>query len=207
MKIIPTKTNLLKQKEQLKLSEEGYVLMDQKYEILVMELMNHVYNLRSIQEELAQEFKSGYSVINKLLISEGENKSFNILSTVLPPRDFDLNIGMRSVMGVPLPVIGFEEIKHDQVDIGIFNSSPDVDDVIERFDSIINLVVRYSEVFITIWRLIREIKKTKRRVNALDNMFIPEYRDNIKMIESILEESEREDFFKRKLVKRKLSKK
>jgi len=111
------------------------------------------------------------------------------------------------VMGVPLPVIGFEEIKHDQVDIGIFNSSPDVDDVIERFDSIINLVVRYSEVFITIWRLIREIKKTKRRVNALDNMFIPEYRDNIKMIESILEESEREDFFKRKLVKRKLSKK
>ncbi|MDD3626267.1 MAG: V-type ATP synthase subunit D [bacterium] len=195
MKIIPTKTNLLKQKEQLKLSEEGYTLMDQKYEILIMELMNHVYNLRAIQEELAQEFKSGYSVLSRMMVSEGENKAVNILSTLAPEKNFELEIGMRSVMGVPIPHITFAEVSHNRVDVGIFNTSPEVDDVIVGFDRITNLLAKYSEIFITIWRLIREIKKTKRRVNALENMFIPEYKENIKMIESILEESEREDFF------------
>ncbi len=203
MKILPTKTNLLEQKKQLKLAEEGYKLLDQKYEILVMELMNSVYNLRANQDILNKNFKRAYTSMTKLIIKTGEARTGNLLETISKPMDFKLDISMRSVMGVQLPVVSFQEIKHGKTDLGILNAFPEVDRTIDDFDNVFNYLAKYSEIYITILRLIKEIKKTKRRVNALENMFIPEYKGNIKMIESVLEESEREEFFKRKLVKRK----
>ncbi|MCK4667605.1 V-type ATP synthase subunit D [Candidatus Dependentiae bacterium] len=203
MKILTTKTNLLEQKKQLKLAEEGYKLLDQKYEILVMELMNSVYNLRANQDILNKNFKMAYTSMTKLIIKAGEARTGNLLETISKPMDFKLDISMRSVMGVQLPVVSFQEIKHGKTDLGILNAFPEVDRTIDDFDNVFNYLAKYSEIYITILRLIKEIKKTKRRVNALENMFIPEYKGNIKMIESVLEESEREEFFKRKLVKRK----
>ena len=203
MKILPTKTNLIEQKKQLKLAEEGYKLLDQKYEILVMELMNSVYNLRANQDQLNKNFKEAYTSMTKLIIKAGEARTGNLLETISKPMDFKLDISMRSVMGVQLPVVSFQEIKHGKTDLGILNAFPEVDRTIDDFDNVFNYLAKYSEIYITILRLIKEIKKTKRRVNALENMFIPEYKGNIKMIESVLEESEREEFFKRKLVKRK----
>lgn len=203
MKILPTKTNLIEQKKQLKLAEEGYKLLDQKYEILVMELMNSVYNLRANQDLLNKNFKEAYTSMTKLIIKAGEARTGNLLETISKPMDFKLDISMRSVMGVQLPVVSFQEIKHGKTDLGILNAFPEVDRTIDDFDNVFNYLAKYSEIYITILRLIKEIKKTKRRVNALENMFIPEYKGNIKMIESVLEESEREEFFKRKLVKRK----
>ena len=203
MKILPTKTNLLNQKNQLQLAEEGYSLLDQKYEILIMELMNAVYNLRALQDQLSESFENAYQSMTKLIIRSGEERSTEVLETISKPMDFKLDISMRTVMGVSLPVVSFEEIKHGRTDLGILNTLPHIDQTVSRFDNVFNLLAKYSEVYITILRLIKEIKKTKRRVNALSNMFIPEYKENIKRIESVLEESEREEFFKRKLVKRK----
>ncbi len=159
MKILPTKTNLLEQKKQLKLAEEGYKLLDQKYEILVMELMNSVYNLRANQDILNKNFKEAYTSMTKLIIKAGEARTGNLLETISKPMDFKLDISMRSVMGVQLPVVSFQEIKHGKTDLGILNAFPEVDRTIDDFDNVFNYLAKYSEIYITILRLIKEIKK------------------------------------------------
>ena len=68
-------------------------------------------------------------------------------------------------------------------------------------EELVSIIYKWSEVEVSVWRLAAEIRKTQRRVNALENIFIPEYEGTVKAIEEILEESDREEFIRKKKVK------
>jgi V/A-type H+-transporting ATPase subunit D len=81
-------------------------------------------------------------------------------------------------------------------------TSEAVDRCAEELQEVLSILSEYAETTISVWRLAHEIRKTQRRVNALEDLFIPRYDATIKKIEEVLEESEREEFFRRKRLKK-----
>jgi len=202
LKVAPTRSNLLETKESLKLAKEGYELLDQKREVLLMELMQNIHNLRGLQEEAYEKFASAFEALESAFISMGKQELER--ASIVSQETVDLDLIYRSVMGVPIPQI---QATFSEDDLPLWTSLDHTNSALDlariRFWELIKLIMEWGEVEITIWRLTSEVRKTQRRVNALENIFIPEYEETAKLIEEILEENEREEFFRKKKVKKK----
>ena len=105
-------------------------------------------------------------------------------------------------MGIVLPVVSFSYTKSCCNQYGFQDTSHCLDETVKRFYSCLEKLAKLAQIEITLWRLVNELKKTQRRANALNNIFIPEYRDTIKYLEDNLEEKEREEIFQLKRVKK-----
>lgn len=202
LKVAPTRSNLLETKESLELAEEGHELLDQKREVLLMELMNLVHNLKELQEEAYERFAAAYEALESAIISMGKKEVERV--GLISEETVDIDLIYHSVMGVPIPQIQ-AVFSEDEPPLwtGLDNTSSSLDDTRLRFWELMQLLFQWGELEIAIWRLTSEIRKTQRRVNALENIFIPEYQETIKLIEETLEENEREEFFRKKKVKKK----
>lgn len=201
LKVAPTKTNLLKAREGLKLATEGHDLLDEKREVLLMELMAIVHDLKRVREEGEQKLEQAYSALGSTLVSLGQENVERIASTM--KQEVSLNILERSVMGVAIPTIRLNsEEGTEEILLSETNSAYDL--ARKRFAELVPTLIRWAEIEISAFRLAIELKKMQRRVKALENMFIPEYESTIATIEKILEEIEREEFFRKKIMKRKL---
>ena len=199
LKIPPTKSNLFKLHQDLSFAREGYELLDRKREVLIMELMQLVHTIKNLQRRLADELRGAYSTFRDAYIDMGSEEIERANYAYLEP--LELNIRERSIMGVPIPEV-FAARKLAKVQIGMMNSSPQFDRAASQFAQVIPLLIEYAQANLTLTRLANEIRKTQRRVNALENIFIPNSRETIKYISDVLEENEREDFFRRKKIKK-----
>ena len=201
LRVAPTRSNLLETKESLELAEEGHELLDQKREVLFMELMDLVHKLRELQEEAHAKFASAYEALESAIISMGKEEVERV--SLVFKKTVDIDLIYRSVMGVPIPQIQ-ASFSDDDLPLwtGLDDTNSFLDDTRLRFWELMQLIFQWGEIEIAIWRLTSEIRKTQRRVNALENIFIPEYEETIKLIEEILEENEREEFFRKKKVKK-----
>ncbi|MGQ9608411.1 MAG: V-type ATP synthase subunit D [bacterium] len=204
LKIAPTRSNLLKTKENLQLAKDGYDLLDQKREVLLIELMQIVHDLRDLEEEMIEKSAKAFEALESAIIYSGnETIRWSALSVT---KERNINLLYRSVMGVPVVTMqGEEEIIRPQASMDGTNSA--LDEACRKFEELISVIYRWSEIEISVWRLASEIKKTQRRVNALENIFIPEFQSTVKAIEEVLEESDREEFIRKKKVKTFLKKK
>lgn len=201
LKVAPTKTNLLKARESLKLAKEGHDLLNEKREILLMELMGIVHDLKRVREEGEQRLKEAYFALENTLVSLGQENLQRFIST--SKQEISLDVLERSVMGVAIPTIKpNSELGTEEILLSETNSA--FDGVRRKFTELVPVLMRWAEIEISVFRLAIELKKLQRRVKALENMFIPEYESTIAAVEKILEEIEREEFFRKKIVKRKL---
>ena len=213
--VAPTRTNLMKARESFQLAKEGYDLLEQKREVLLMELMQIVHDLRDLQRQVEEKSAAAYAALESALLSMGdESLRWAALSAT---GERAISILHRSVMGVPIVTLqGAEQpmgtIPHTPGRFVGLQASPEgtgaaLDKTHQIFEELIPIIYRWSEVETSVWRLAAEIRKTQRRVNALENIFIPEYEGRIKAIEEVLEESDREEFIRKKKVKSVLKKK
>jgi len=143
--------------------------------------------------------------LESAMLSMGHESLKQMALAVLGERSIDLTY--RSVMGVP--VVNLQELKdtYRGLQSSMEGSSSALDEVRKRFEELMDVIFAWSEVEISVWRLASEIKKTQRRVNALENIFIPDYQNTVKAIEEVLEESDREEFIRKKKVKLFISRK
>ncbi len=203
--VAPTRSNLLKSKESLQMAQEGYGLLEQKREVLLMELMQIVHDLRGLEEQVAEKSAAAFSSLESALLSMGDEAVRWAALSVTGTRDISLL--HRSVMGVPVVTIQGAQTATAQLQAGPEGTEPALDEARQRFDELVSIIYEWSEVEISVWRLAAEIRKTQRRVNALENIFIPQYKGTVKAIEEVLEESDREEFIRKKKVKSVLEKK
>lgn len=203
--IAPTKTNLLEYKEQLEFSIEGHDLLEEKREVLVMHLLEIAEDVKNKREILNQKLKDMYYQFKLLKLEFGELGLRKILMDNYEKFD-RLTITEKSIMGVNIPVV--KQKKKDEKKIN-FESLTSLERfrIYDRFSKksreLIEILIQVAELEARAWRLAYEIKKTQRRVNALENIFIPEFKEIIKFIQDTLEERERETFFQMKRVKEK----
>jgi len=197
-KLPPTKSNLFKLQKELKFAREGYELLDRKREVLIMELMQVIHTIKNLQRRLAAALEEAYATFRKAYVEMGSEEIERANYAYLEP--LELSLIERSVMGVAIPEVHASRVPR-KVQIGLMDTSASFDRAVDEFHEVLPLLLEYTQANLTLTRLAAEIQKTQRRVNALENMFIPDTDDTIRYIRDVLEESDREDFFRRKRIK------
>jgi V/A-type H+/Na+-transporting ATPase subunit D len=196
--VAPTKSNLLKERELLALAEEGYDLLERKREILMLELMKRVGEARQLEREIEKAASEAYPILRRTLLSGGLEPAREAAAGVAP--DFAVMERREQVAGIS--VRSLEAASSERIlQVSAADSSTDTDEASERFGGILRLLVDMAGLRSIVWRLAREVRKTQRRVNALDKMVIPESKEIKAFIEASLEERERESVFSTKLLK------
>jgi len=197
-KMIPTKANLMKCEEILKFSQKGFELLDKKRNILIQEMMTLVKRAEVIQSKINNEFIVAYKSLEIANIMMGRNSVKEFSFAVEEENEY--KILLTSVMGVEIPKIKYNK-EEPVASYSFFRTNSSFDNAVLKFNELKYMIYELSEVETSVYKLAMEIKKTKKRANALEKIRIPMYIDLIKEIKETLEEKEREDFFRLKLLK------
>ena len=195
----PTKGNLILAKNSLKLSRQGYELMDKKRNILIRELMDLIEEARTIQEEIDSTFTYAYQCLQRANIENGISMVEQLAYTV--PIENSITIQTRSIMGTEIPHIKYDA-KQNDLTYSFSTTHESVDIAREAFREVKELTIKLAEVENSAYRLAANIKKTQKRANALKNITIPMYTNLVHTISNALEEKEREEFTRLKVIKR-----
>ncbi len=196
---LPTKNNLMKIKSKLNLSMQGHDLLEKKKIILEMEKEKYAKKMKEKKEKLNELFINGIEKIKMASVDIGMEELKNITEEI----DFNekIDIKYKTVMGVEIPSIIYEK-PQKELKYGLYNTSIQVDEVIETFNEIKKATIELAELENTILRINKAVEKVKKRSNALKDIIIPEDIEKIKKIQSILEEREREEFSRLKIIKK-----
>ena len=200
----PTKGNLMAAKNSLKLAEQGYELMDKKRNILIRELMDLIDRAKEIQTQIDTTFTYAYRCLQKANIENGINFVGQMATTV--PIEDSVQIQVRSVMGTEIPRVKYTP-DDNKPTYAFANTKESIDVAREAFRDVKDLTVKLAEIETSAYRLAASIKKTQKRANALKNITIPMYQSRVYTITNALEEKEREEFTRLKVIKRQKQKK
>ncbi len=198
--IAPTKSNLLTTKEQLAVSTNGYELLEEKREILVRELMSLVEQVKLLEDEIEQAVNEAYPAFKRMLMIDGADQVERISHAI--HYDFEMNERVEVVGGMQFETIEVE-LPKKELFYSFLGTYANTDEVIVKFFNLLTLLTQMASIRTIVWRLAEEVKRTQRRVNALDKMIIPQATETIKYIEGVLEERERENVFVLKALKKK----
>ena len=202
LRIPSTKSNLLRLSDELKFAKEGRELLDEKREILIMEIMGTLEDAHRKRLAMEKELVEAYKALAVAKVMIGTE---NIRRAALGiPSEANVSIQDRSVMGVVVPVVQVRWQKTEKPRYGFSGTTYALDNATQIFSACLELLVELAEIETTLWRLATELKKVQRRFNALDNILIPQYDETVKYIQYTLEEKEREILFQLKRVKEKL---
>ena len=182
----PTKGNLILAKNSLALSRQGYELMDKKRNILIREMMNLVDQAKDIQGQIAN-MEMGIAFVDQ------------ISHTV--PVENSIRIKTRSVMGTEIPLVEYDKSGNVPT-YAYYSTKMSLDEAKAAFEKVKELSIKLSMIENSAIRLASNIKKTQKRANALKNITIPKFEALTKDISNALEEKEREEFTRLKVIKR-----
>jgi len=194
--VFPTKGNLLALKKSDDLAHLGYELMDRKRNILIREMMMLIESVKSLRDEITDTFQKAYQALQEANITLG---IINDISKSIPIDD-GLEITYRSMMGVDIPKLSYDR-KPVKLSYGIASTNTKFDYAYINFLKVRDLTIKLAEIDNSAYRLAYAIRRTQKRANALKNIVIPDFEANIKFISESLEEKEREEFSRLKLIK------
>ncbi len=195
----PTKSNLLRAREQFGFVRSGHDLLNQKREVLLEELLDMHRDAAQLRSEAESELQEIYAAYRAALLAAGrEVLEIEALGEVSAPL---LELRERSVMGVIVPLVEIKGGETPEPGMAPSSSPPAAAEVRRRVRALLEKIGHLTEVEVSCRRAGAELQKTQRRVNALEHIFIPEYRDTIRFIEATLEEREREELFHLKRLK------
>jgi V/A-type H+-transporting ATPase subunit D len=201
--IKPTRSELIKLNKSIKLAQSGHSLLKKKRDGLILEFFEILKNAKSMRAELAELFTGAQQKVNiaRTLYSDLKLRSLAYAIEESPK----ITLETKNIMGVSVPKIQSEQIEKAMKDrgIGVAGSTPAIDESILAHEKLVDKILQVAEIETAIKRLLSEIEKTKRRVNALEFSVIPKMLDVKAFIKLRLEEMERENIFRLKRVKAK----
>lgn len=195
---LPTKGNLMAVKKSLTLSRVGYELLDRKRNILIRELMALLDRAAEIQRTIDTAFAEAYIALQKANISLGFCSELS--KTV--PVDNSVKMDSRSIMGVEIPILSIDQPEENELHCGLNETNAFFDDAVAKFMRAKYLTIELAEIENSVYRLAIAIKQTQKRANALKNIMIPKFESDVKFITDALDEKDREDFSRLKVIKK-----
>ena len=200
LELPPTKSNLLNLRDSLDFAREGFDLLEQKRQILVFELMSRLEAAKRVQAQVDEALAAAFATLREDALRSGSDALYRESLGIV--RNHNVEVNARSVMGISLPAV---EATHEKPRPEFSPGSGSVlsDEVMRRFTEALDSIARLAEIENAVARLASEVRRTQRRVNALEKVFIPDYADTIAYIDDVLEEREREQFVIMKMAKAK----
>lgn len=197
--IVATKANVIATKKSLSLANLGYRLLDKKRVILIREMTLLLEDVEAIRNQITSTYQKAYDALQQANISLG------VIAGLVEsaPIDTGITIAYRSVMGVEIPKVIYQEM-HQNGEYNLERSNSKVDYAYQCFSEVKALTVSLATIENSVYRLANAIRKTKKRANSLQYISIPELEKSYKIITAILEEKDREEFVRQKVVKEKI---
>ncbi|MBS3102261.1 V-type ATP synthase subunit D [Candidatus Woesearchaeota archaeon] len=198
--IKPTRSELLKVKKQIKLAKSGYSLLKKKRDGLILEFFEILKKAKTLREELVSEYQTALEKMNIARTLEGDLK---IKSIAMAIKDIpEVSLQTKNIMGVKVPKIESKSLQKHFLERGYgFYNSASIDEAAAAYEKVVEKIILAAEVETSMRKLLREIEKTKRRVNALEYVVMPRLDQVKNFINLRLEEMERENIFRMKRIK------
>ena len=198
--VSPTRINLIQTKKTLNLAESGREVLERKRDILLRELRNSIYEAERTREELLAALAKAYQSLREANMTKG---SETVASVALgSSTEANYLFDYKSIMGVAVPSVEFQGEADVKPDYGFANTSVELDKAFKQFYSVLDLIADLARAEGTTFQIANDVRRTQRRVNALNYVLIPRYRKTAKWIEQVLEEKDREEFVRTKIIKR-----
>ncbi|MHA1958828.1 MAG: V-type ATP synthase subunit D [Candidatus Thorarchaeota archaeon] len=197
-----TRMELLRLKNRKRLAERGHNLLKEKRDSLIMEFFNAIAEIKEARQTVEANLSEAFSALTQAKMVMGPSRvvEFAYSSKVIA----DLNISTRSMMGVRVPVLSVNQAVPN-LPYSLPDSSAKFDAMASKFGDALKAIVRLAEIESTVKRLALEIERTKRRVSALETIVIPRLDATTRFVKLALEEREREDFFRIKMIRDRLA--
>lgn len=196
---LPTKNNLMRLKDKIKLSKQGHELLEKKKFILTVERDKTKEKKEELKNKLKEELSEAILKLKYASIDVGLDGLINISEEIDGVNNIDIKY--KTIMGVEIPSVVYEKTDLE-LRYGLYGTTISVDECIIGFNKIRELIIELSELENTEFRLDESIKSVQKRSNALEDIIIPEDELNASKISGILEEREREEFTRLKVLKR-----
>lgn len=201
--VTPTRSELIKLKSKIKLSQLGHKLLKMKRDGLMYELFEVLPKVKNIRANLVRDYNT---CLRKLAMAQSFEGQIEIRSVAYtrrtPPT---VKLGRKNIMGVVVPKVEADQVKRSVLErgYGVLGTSSLIDELVDAYESLCDEIIRAAELETTMKRLLEEVEKTKRRVNALEFKVIPDLTEVKNFITLRLEEIERENIFRLKKIKAK----
>jgi V/A-type H+-transporting ATPase subunit D len=198
----PTRSELLELRKRIKLSEKGYKLLRMKRDSLIMEFFQVLDKAKEIRGRITEKYRIARE---KIAVAEAIEGAVGVKSAALSLIEVpSMELATKNVMGIVVPQIDAKSVRKrlDQRGYGIIESSARIDEAAEAYEDLVEDIIVAAEAETTMRKLLDEIEKTKRRVNALEFKIIPDLTSAEAFIRMRLEELERENIFRLKMLKR-----
>jgi V/A-type H+-transporting ATPase subunit D len=197
----PTRSQLILVRKTRATAERGHRLLKLKRDALIVEFFKVLERARSVRSNIVEKYKVAEERMAVASAVEGLSgvKSASLALLETPT----LELRTRNVMGINVPSIEAKSVRKTiaQRGYGVIETSPRIDEAAEAYEDLVENIIRAAEIETTMRRLIEEIEKVKRRVNALENRVIPDLQDTERFIRFRLEEMERDNFLRLKRFK------
>jgi V/A-type H+-transporting ATPase subunit D len=199
----PTRKDLMEIKERIELSEQGHETLEKKRDGLIMEFMEILEESQDVRDNLSEDYERAQRKIDKARALDGDVAVRGAASArAETPR---ITLESKNIMGVVVPQIEGSKVRKDVGERGysLLETSARIDEAAEAYEELLDTIILAAEIETAMKKMLEEIEKTKRRVNALEFKLIPELKDAQEFIELRLEEMEREEIFRLKKIKEK----
>jgi V/A-type H+/Na+-transporting ATPase subunit D len=198
--VSPTRINLIQTKKTLQLAESGREVLERKRDILLRELRNSIYDAEHARGELVEALQKAYHSLTEANIAKGSETIANVALGSTSQANY--LVDYRSIMGVTVPSVEFQGQADAKPDYGFASTNAELDKAFKQFHKVLELLADVARAEGTTFQIANDVKRTQRRVNALNHVLIPRYRNTAKWIEQVLEEKDREEFVRTKIIKR-----
>ncbi|WP_136717491.1 V-type ATP synthase subunit D [Halorientalis salina] len=199
----PTRKNLMAIEDRIELSERGHDTLEKKRDGLIMEFQDILDQAQDVRSNLAEDYETAQRRINMARAMEGDVAVRGAAAAL--KEHPELTTESKNIMGVVVPQIESSKVKKtlDERGYGILGTSSRIDEAAEAYEELLESIILAAEVETAMKKMLDEIERTKRRVNALEFKVLPELTTNQEYIEQKLEEQEREEIFRMKKIKAK----
>ncbi|MFB6116608.1 MAG: V-type ATP synthase subunit D [Candidatus Nanosalina sp.] len=197
----PTRSEELRLKERIELAENGHDILEKKRDGLIHEFMQVIGDARDVNEELAELFSDARESLQRAKVFDGEDIIRSSAMTI--QSEPGIATDHQNIMGVVVPEIESTKVQREilEREYGLTDSTSRIDSAADKHEKLLEKIVEAAETQTKILKLLEEIEKTKRRVNALEHKTIPEMKDALDYVSQTLEENEREETFRMKKIK------
>jgi V/A-type H+-transporting ATPase subunit D len=203
LNVAPTRSNLIRIKKELQFAREGYEILDRKREVLTTELVRVAHEADVLQKEVWKILETAYRALEKAKLTLGSDHVE--WAALAANKTVEVHLKLRGIMGVAIPVIEASG-EPEKMLYSLSGTNAALDEAGAAFREVLIKTPQLSMLVTAVWRLAGELRKTQRRVNALQHIFIPAYEETVTFIVSSLEEREREETFRLKWLKTKMAK-